>query len=169
MHAIRAASAAVLGLTALTLAPSPASAADEQPFDVSVSPTTVPAGGRVTLGQSGCPGGTTVTAGIFDTVQLGSGSGTKTVTVDWDAKQGAMYAVRFSCEGRPDRSVDLTITGGRADEPTQQPADHGVHAGAGGSVGGFDLREIGLGAALLTGALGTAYWRARRRTGDDES
>ncbi|WP_394428668.1 hypothetical protein [Streptomyces sp. SGAir0957] len=168
MHAIRAASAAVLGLTALTLAAPSAAAGDDRQFDVSASPTTISAGGQVLLTQDGCPGKTTVSAGIFDTVKLGGGSGSKSVTVDWDAKQGAMYSVTFSCEGRPDRSVDLTIAGGKPDEPTHQPADHGVHAGAGGSVGGFDLREIGLGAALLTGAFGTAYYFARRRTGDDK-
>ncbi|WP_372350244.1 hypothetical protein [Streptomyces sp. KL116D] len=167
MHAIRAASATVLGLTALTLAAPSAMANDSDSFQVSVSPTTIAAGGQVTLYASGCSRETKVSAGIFDSITIGSGSGQKTATVDWDAKQGAMYSVTFSCSGGSTRTVDLTVAGGRPVEPTPPPVHHGVKAGIGGSLGGFDLQEIGLGAALITGALGTAYYFSRRRTGDD--
>ncbi|GAA2299947.1 hypothetical protein OKJ48_20655 [Streptomyces kunmingensis] len=166
MHAIRAASAAVLSLTALSLAAPFAAAGDEHAFEADVSPTTVAAGGRVMLSQSGCKGRTEVSAGIFDAVSLGKDNSSKSVTVDWDAKQGAMYSVQFACEGHRTRSVDLTIAGGRPDDSASPPADHGVDAGVGGSIGGFDLHEIGLGAALITGAVGTAYYFSRRRTGD---
>jgi hypothetical protein len=42
-----------------------------------------------------------------------------------------------------------------------------VHAGEGGTVAGFDLKEIGLGAALIAGSVGAAYHFSRRRTGED--
>ncbi|MGW3498242.1 hypothetical protein [Streptomyces sp. NPDC001020] len=46
---------------------------------------------------------------------------------------------------------------------------HGVRAGAGGSIGGFDLKKIGLGAALIAAPLGAAWRMSRRRTADDKS
>ncbi|MET9494698.1 hypothetical protein [Streptomyces sp. NPDC006552] len=173
MHAIRATSAAVLSVAALALAASPASAgdADDYTFEVNASPTTVAPGGQVMLSQTGCKGTTEVSSGIFDTITLTGRHSSRSVTVDWDAKRGAMYSVKFSCEGHRSRSLDLTIEGDRPDDPTPTPVpiDHGVNAGAGGSIGGFDLREMGLGAALIAGALGTAYSLVRRRTGDGGS
>ncbi|MFE9309048.1 hypothetical protein ACIQCF_09835 [Streptomyces sp. NPDC088353] len=44
---------------------------------------------------------------------------------------------------------------------------HGVRAGVGGTVAGFDLKQIGLGAALIGGSIGTAYRLSRRRTGEE--
>ncbi|MFF9126796.1 hypothetical protein ACF09J_26535 [Streptomyces sp. NPDC014889] len=44
---------------------------------------------------------------------------------------------------------------------------HGVRAGVGGTVAGFDLKQIGLGTALIGGSLGTAYCLSRRRTGEE--
>ncbi|MEV5610730.1 hypothetical protein [Streptomyces sp. NPDC052225] len=171
MKAIRAACAAALSLTALTLAAPPALAESDSGGSVRVSPTTIAAGGQVTVYGSGCSKDITVSSGIFDTVTIGSGSGrgSQTAIVDWDAKQGAMYSVTFSCSGSWTRTADLTIAGGRPVDPTPPPVHHGVRAGVGGSLGGFDLQEIGLGAALITGALGTAYYFSRRRTGDDNA
>ncbi|MYW63265.1 hypothetical protein GTY65_04100 [Streptomyces sp. SID8379] len=168
MIAIRTASAAALGLTVLSLTAPSAAAKESDPFQVSVSPTTIAAGGQVALYASGCNGDTTVSAGIFDSVTIGNGSGQRNATVDWDAKQGAMYTVKFSCSGGGSRTVDLTIASGRTD-PTPPPVHHGVKAGIGGSLGGFDLHEIGLGAALIAGALGSAYYFSRRRTGDGDA
>jgi len=175
MHAIRVASAAVLGLTALTLtAPtaSAASAGDSEHFRVSVSPTTIAAGGEVTLNASGCRGDTTVSSGVFDTIVIRRHSGSATATVDRDAKRSAIYSVTFACKDGATKNVDLTIAGGRPDVPTHEPerplepAQRGVRAGVGGSSGGLDLHEIGLGAALIAGALGFAYHWSRRRSGD---
>ncbi|WP_338702771.1 hypothetical protein V2W30_35890 [Streptomyces sp. Q6] len=168
MKAIRAASAAALSLTALTLT-APTAVAESDPFQVSIAPTTIAAGGQVTLYASGCSGDTTVSAGIFDSVKIRKDSGSATRTVDWDAKQGAMYSVTFSCSGGSSRTVDLTVAGGRPVEPTPPPVHHGVRAGVGGSLGGFDMQEIGLGAALITGALGTAYYFSRRRSGENNA
>ncbi|WP_281153993.1 hypothetical protein [Streptomyces sp. HYC2] len=44
---------------------------------------------------------------------------------------------------------------------------HGVRAGVGGTVAGFDLKQIGLGTALIGGSIGTAYRLSRRRTGEE--
>ncbi|MFJ2720856.1 hypothetical protein [Streptomyces sp. NPDC087437] len=44
---------------------------------------------------------------------------------------------------------------------------HGVRAGVGGNVAGFDLKQISLGTALIGGSIGTAYRLSRRRTGEE--
>ncbi|MYR57494.1 hypothetical protein GTY54_15065, partial [Streptomyces sp. SID625] len=44
---------------------------------------------------------------------------------------------------------------------------HGVRAGGGGTVAGFDLKEVGMGTALIAGSVGTAYYLSRRRTGEE--
>ncbi|WP_316768678.1 hypothetical protein [Streptomyces sasae] len=80
-------------------------------------------------------------------------------------------------DGRTDGRTDAGSgdhTGGGTDSgaelnPQPLPPSHGVQAGAGGSFGGFDLKEIGLGAALVVGSVGTAYRIARRHTGEDGS
>ncbi|MFF4760215.1 hypothetical protein [Streptomyces sp. NPDC001292] len=46
---------------------------------------------------------------------------------------------------------------------------HGVRAGGGGTVTGFDLKQIGMGTALIGGSLGTAYYLSRRRTGEESA
>ena len=58
-----------------------------------------------------------------------------------------MYDVTFTCDGSSG-TARLTIAGGRPDDPTHQcrcHPDRGVHAGEGGTLAGFDLKEIGLG------------------------
>ncbi|MEV3856378.1 hypothetical protein AB0J38_18890 [Streptomyces sp. NPDC050095] len=162
-------SAAALTFTALALTAPAAVANESDPFQVSVSPTTIAAGGQVTLYSSGCSRETRVSSGIFDTVTISKDSGAATAMVDWDAKQGAIYSVTFNCVGNGTKNVDLTIAGGRQVNPTPPPIYHGVRAGVGGSIAGFDLKEIGVGMALITGALGTAFYLARRRTGDGDA
>jgi hypothetical protein len=51
----------------------------------------------------------------------------------------------------------------------QQYPQHGAHAGAGGTLDGFDRREFGVGAALVVGTFGAAYQAGHRRseTGED--
>ena len=86
-----------------------------------------------------------------------------------------MYQVTFTCDGASG-STGLTIAGGRPHHPTPVPVDptavpvnpsRGVHAGEGGSLAGFDLKELGMGAALIAGSVGAAYHFSRRRTGED--
>ncbi|MCH0564538.1 MULTISPECIES: hypothetical protein [unclassified Streptomyces] len=173
MHAIRVATAALLGAGALALSAPVAVAtggSDITPFGFSVTPSTVAAGGRVELqverDHGGCKGPVTVTSGVFDTVTIRRGHSSATATVDRDARPGAEYRVTFTCDG-VSGSTDLTIAGGRT-HPTPEPlVPRGVHAGEGGSIAGLDLKQIGLGAALIAGSLGTAYHFARRRTGED--
>ncbi|MET9551008.1 MULTISPECIES: hypothetical protein [unclassified Streptomyces] len=187
MHAIRVASAALLTATVLTLTIPPASAAvtgDENnnnitSFGFRVTPSTIAAGGQVTLSVDGCEGDTKVTSGIFDDAHIPKGQTSTTAHVFWDAKPGAMYEVTFDCKGEIGKT-DLTIATGRPDNnghqnpdqrnPNQQnPVHKGVKAGVGGSFGGLDLHEIALGGALILGAVGTAYYKARRRTGESNS
>ncbi|MFF3348197.1 hypothetical protein [Streptomyces sp. NPDC002779] len=179
MRAIRVASAALLGVTALTLTAPAALAADEEnitPFGFSVLPSTIAAGGQVALRlerDGGCRGPATVTSAVFDTVTIRPHQSQATAVVDWDARPGAMYKVTFSCDNISG-STDLTIAGGRTPthRPSPQPHPHphpqkGVHAGEGGTFAGFDLQEIGLGAALIAGSIGAAYHLSRKRTSED--
>lgn len=173
MRAIRVASAALLGLSALTFsAPAAVAKGDVTPFGFSVLPSTIAAGGQVTLllerDNGGCKGSATVTSAVFDTITIPSNKSQATAVVDWDAKPGAVYQVTFTCDG-VSGSTGLTIAGGRPVGPTPVPIypGRGVHAGEGGSLAGFDLKELGLGAALIAGSIGAAYHFSRRRTGED--
>ncbi|MFE9768740.1 hypothetical protein ACFYPC_30210 [Streptomyces sp. NPDC005808] len=177
MRAIRVASAALLGVTALTFTAPAAFAGDENnnitPFGFSVQPSTVAAGGQVSLllkRDGGCRGRATVTSGVFDTVTIPQGQSSATAKVDWDAKPGAVYEVTFTCDGVSGHT-DLTIATGRSGDSTHYPVpvQRGVRAGVGGTVGGFDLKEVGLGAALIAGSVGAAWYMSRRRTSADDS
>ncbi|MGW6529096.1 hypothetical protein [Streptomyces venezuelae] len=184
MRAIRVASAALLTASALALSAPAASAAavgeeNVTAFGFSITPKTVAAGGQVTLNVDGCDDGDTkVTSGVFDDTTIPKGQKSATAHVFWDAKPGAMYEVTFTCNGSNPGSdkTDLTIATGRPDNNSHhnqhnQHNQHnkGVKAGIGGSLGGLDLHEIALGSALILGTLGTAYYKARRRTGEDNS
>ncbi|MBR8638361.1 hypothetical protein KEF29_01215 [Streptomyces tuirus] len=177
MRAIGVASAVLLGAGALTACVPAAGATDRTDFGFSVVPSTVAPGGQVTLrvNRNACRGEAAVSSRVFDVVTIASWQSWATAEVDWDAEPGAVYDVEFACE-ESRGTVRLTIAGGR---PTGHPGhpDHpthhgghpskGVHAGAGGTLAGFDLKEIGLGAALIAGSLGAAYHVARRRTDED--
>ncbi|MFF7330230.1 hypothetical protein [Streptomyces sp. NPDC008150] len=176
MRAIRVASAALLGVTALAFsAPAAVAKGDNDhnitPYGFSVLPSTIAAGGQITLtldrDRGGCRGAATVTSGVFDTVRIRPGQSQATTTVDWDARPGAVYQVTFSCD-RATGSTSLTIASGRHSEPAPlQPPYRGVHAGEGGSIAGFDVKELGLGAALIAASVGAAYHFSRRRSGED--
>ncbi|MFI5793051.1 hypothetical protein [Streptomyces sp. NPDC051677] len=178
MRAIRVASAALLGVTALTLS-APAAVAiggDDNHYVMSngydVLPLTIVAGGQITLqvdrGASGCTGSVTVSSGVFDTVVIPRGSSSAAALVDRDARVGVSYRVTFACGGIS-AVKELTISGGRPVDltPAPRPVARGVQAGEGGAVAGFDLEEIGLGAALIAGSVGAAYYLSRRRAGED--
>ena len=101
MRTIRAASAALLGVAALALTTSAATAAPHgnvTPFGFTVSPSTVAPGGTVTLALSDCGRPATVSSGVFDTVTVPTGR-SATATVDADARPGARYQVTFTCGG----------------------------------------------------------------------
>jgi hypothetical protein len=142
------------------------------PFGFSVLPSTIAAGGQITLrvdrDSGGCRGAVMVRSGIFDTVFIHSSRTSASTTVDWEARAGVTYRVTFTCDG-VSGSTDLTIAEhrpvGHRPHPLRPPGP--VQAGEGGSIAGFDLKEIGLGLALIAGSVGTAYHFSRRRTGED--
>ncbi|MEU0224707.1 hypothetical protein ABZ177_10180 [Streptomyces sp. NPDC006284] len=173
MRAIPVASVALLGAAALSgCVPAGAAVGGSSTFGFTVSPATVAPGGEVTVGvgrgAGGCHGRVTVEAPVFDTVTIPRHESSATARVDRDARRGAVYQVTFACDGRTG-TVDLTIAGGHSHHPSGESGhpDKGVHAGEGGSVAGFDVREIGLGLALVAGSAGAAYHLWRRRTGED--
>ncbi|MEU0593759.1 hypothetical protein [Streptomyces ardesiacus] len=170
MRAIPVASVALLGAAALS-ACVPAGAVGSNTFGFTVSPATVAPGGEVTLAvgrtAAGCHGRVTVTSPVFDTVTIPRDESSATARVDRDARRGAVYQVTFACRDKTG-TAQLTIAGGGSHHPSDGPwQSKGVHAGEGGTVAGFDLKQISLGAALIAGAVGTAYHLSRRRSGAD--
>ncbi|MFI8275781.1 hypothetical protein ACIGBH_12870 [Streptomyces sp. NPDC085929] len=176
------ATGAVLALGVLG-APS-ATAAETQPitsFGFAITPSTVAPGGKTVLSVTGCNAAyATASSGVFDTVSIARGQ-TARVTVDRDARRGAVYSVSFTCNGETG-SADLTITGGTTRPTTSSTstatarantavtstatggASLGVRGGLGGSVAGMDPRELCAGAGLFLAAVGgTAYALLRRR------
>lgn len=173
MRAIRAASAALLGVASLALTAPTATADDAKVSSpvFSVIPSTVSPGGRVTLSASGCNTTATASSGIFDTVSISPRS-SATVTVDTGARPGAQYSVQFNCPGQGTGSFNLTISGGRstptisttsaATAAATTPA--GVRGGLGGSIGGLNGGEIAAGTALVVLAATGTVFAVRRRT-----
>ncbi|MFD7630941.1 hypothetical protein ACFV7Q_33795 [Streptomyces sp. NPDC059851] len=157
-------------------------------FGFAVTPSTVAPGGQVTLSVSGCGAASaTASSGVFDTVTIERGR-TARVTVDRDARRGAVYSVTFTCSGE-NGSADLTITGGSSRPTTsstftttttttttdtdtafavprfaQSPA-RGVRGGLGGSVAGLDPRAVAAGAGLFLAATAGTVYAVRRRAG----
>ncbi|PBC94310.1 hypothetical protein BX281_2216 [Streptomyces sp. Ag82_O1-15] len=197
MHAIRVASAALLGVSALTLSATAALAGNSDgdsdggrdsgrdsgrgnnitSFGFNVQPQSIAAGGRVRLTAESCDSVARVSSEVFDTVTIPKGQSSATALIDGDARAGSVYQVTFQC-GNESGHTELTIAPGRSgttySDPTQVqvPASvqRGVKAGVGGSSGGgFDLKEIGLGTALIAGCVGTAWSMTRRRVTDEES
>ncbi|WP_338693438.1 hypothetical protein V2W30_03050 [Streptomyces sp. Q6] len=162
-------STALVCVTALGVA-APAALADDggtQPnvtsFGFTVSPSTVAAGGTVTLGSTECDVPTVhVSAPIFDPVELNEGH-SATARIYPDAKPGAQYNVTFECDGEKG-TTPLTIATGNTPVPTTEP--RGVKAGIGGGAGGTHPGLVAAGGALIAGALGAGYLRMRRRRDD---
>ncbi|MFC8104231.1 hypothetical protein [Streptomyces sp. NPDC057363] len=173
MRAIPVASVALLGVAALSACvPAGAATGSGSTFGFLVHPATVAPGGEVTLGvgrgSDGCQGRVTVSSAVFDTVTIPRHRSSATARVHRDATRGSVHRVRFACDGRTG-TVKLTIAGGGSHRPSPEPhhPDKGVHAGEGGSVAGFDVKETGLGLALIAGSVGAAYHLSRRRSGED--
>ncbi|MFF8268261.1 hypothetical protein ACF059_12790 [Streptomyces sp. NPDC016562] len=176
------ASGAVLALGVLG-APA-ASAAEAQPitsFGFTITPSTVAPGGQVELAVTGCNAAyATVSSGVFDTVSILRGQSAR-ITVDRDARRGAVYSVSFTCNGETG-SADLTIAGGTSRPTTSSTstatarptppaatsaaasaAARGVRGGLGGSVAGMDPVEFGAGVGLFLAAAGGTAYALRRR------
>ncbi|GHJ42129.1 hypothetical protein [Streptomyces sp. TS71-3] len=191
MRAIHAASVAVLGTVAMVLipplpalarptaAPPALTGRAEERFQGLVTPAVIPAGGRVTLTALGCAGDTTVASPLFGRVTLQKHSGSGTASVSPAARPDGAQRVTFVCADGRVRTRELTVASGgdRGGESGSGgsgagydgPARHGVRAGLGGTLGAFDLQQIGVGVALLAGALALAYRRARRHPGGQQT
>ncbi|GAA4326691.1 lipoprotein [Streptomyces venetus] len=175
MRGICVATAVLLGAGALTSCVPAADAAVQSDFGFSVDPSTVNPGGKVTLrvDRNACRGEAAVSSPVFDVVTIAPWQSWTTAVVDWNAEPGDVYDVEFVCE-RTSGTARLTISGRPpADHPGHHPGhdgrhpSKGVHAGEGGTLAGFDLKEIGLGGVLIAGSLGAAYHFTRRRTDED--
>ncbi|MEV3861448.1 hypothetical protein AB0J38_44965 [Streptomyces sp. NPDC050095] len=159
-------SATALGLTA------PAAVADDggtqsnvTSFGFSVTPSTIAAGGTVTLSSNECEVPTVhVTAPIFDNVDLNEGH-SATAQVYPDAKPGAQYVVTFDCNGEKGTTT-LTIATGNTSPTPNTTVHRGVKAGLGGSSTGTDPALLAAGGALIAGALGAGFLRLRKRRTD---
>lgn len=180
MRAIRLTSAAALGLAALSLTAPAASAVGGRvsPLVGTATPSTIAAGGQVTLSLSGCDGDADAFSAVFDNVRIPPG-GTATATVDWDAKRGAMYTVTYTCDDGRRTTSQLTIAGDSRPTPTfttlrptvtttatatRSPAGP-ARGGVGGSQDGLNTGEIAAGAALVVAAAGGVVYVLRRRGG----
>ncbi|MFB6565132.1 MULTISPECIES: hypothetical protein [unclassified Streptomyces] len=187
MGAIRTSATALLsvGATGAVLAlgvlgAPAATAAEAQPitsFGFTLTPSTVAPGGQTVLAVSRCNAAyATASSGVFDTVSIARGQSVR-VTVDRDARRGAVYSVSFTCNGETG-SADLTIAGGTTGPttsstrtgtgatffPTPTPSSAlGVRGGLGGSVAGMDPVELGAGAGLFLAAAGGTVFALRRR------
>ncbi|MBT2388477.1 hypothetical protein J7E87_03370 [Streptomyces sp. ISL-1] len=174
MRAIRAASAALLGVASFTLTTPTAVATDNQVTSpvFSVSPATVAPGGRVTLSASGCNTTATATSGVFDTVSIRLGTST-TAVVDSDARVGGQYSVQFNCPGQGTGSFNITIAGGRSTPTIGSTATTGttttatapgaVRGGLGGSIAGLNAGQLAAGTALVVAAATATIFLVRRR------
>ncbi|OKK22320.1 hypothetical protein AMK16_03975 [Streptomyces sp. CB00455] len=185
MGAIRTSATALLSagatgaVLALGLLGAPAvSAAEAQitSFGFAITPSTVAPGGQTVLSVTGCNAAyATASSGVFDTVSIARGRSVR-VTVDRDARPGALYSVSFTCNGETG-SADLTIAGGTSRPTTSStrtttPAPYtvpssaqGVRGGIGGSVAGMDPVELAGGAGLLLAAAGGTAYAVRHRSG----
>ncbi|MFI6938687.1 hypothetical protein ACIBI4_05410 [Streptomyces sp. NPDC050418] len=165
------AAAVVAGGCALAVSgAAPAAAADDWGnwgWQVTVSPATVKPGGTVTLTSTGCQEPTVkATAAIFDDVELDEGRTAQAWIFD-DAKPAAEYEITFTCKGKTKKATLKIADDGGTVRPThhgtQAPIHKGVKAGSGGTFDQSDLIQLGLGAALVAGALGASLYWARRR------
>ncbi|WP_372348145.1 hypothetical protein [Streptomyces sp. KL116D] len=169
MRSISVLTSALVSLAAVGLT-APGAVADDggtQPdvtsFGFTVTPSTVAAGGTVTLGSTECDvPSVRVDAPVFDAVTLNEGH-SATARVYPDAKPGAQYDVTFDCNGEKGRAT-LTIATGSDHSGTT--VDRGVKAGLGGSSGSTDPALVAAGGALIAGALGMAGLRLRKRRSD---
>ncbi|MEV4970770.1 hypothetical protein [Streptomyces scopuliridis] len=175
MRAIRAASAALMAVSALVLTAPTATAAPgggNAPFGFTVTPSTVAAGGRVTLSVTNCGTTATASSGVFDTVNIPSGR-SATATVDWDAKAGATYQVTFTCNGQSG-TTSLRISGATRNptpaatvtRTTATVVPGGVRGGLGGSMAGVSTAELVGGTALVVAAATGTIYVVRRRAED---
>ncbi|MEU7057301.1 hypothetical protein [Streptomyces sp. NPDC046197] len=163
MRVIRVVSAALLGVTALTFsAPAAvASGGDSHSYGGGSNSRSYGGGGDSHSGGGGGKSYSDSDDGGDEDRSGGRGGE--------DRSGGRGGEDRSGGRGEEDRS------GGRGGEDRSGGDDggkpehfqHGVRAGEGGTIAGFDLKEIGMGTALIAGSVGAAYYLSRRRTGEE--
>ena len=146
-----------------------------------VSPSTVAAGGQVTLNVDGCDGETKVTSGVFEDTAIHKGQKSATAhgvlgrQAGRDVR-GDVHLQRQQSRQRQDRPHHRHRPP-RPQQPPPRPArpprsttpTRASRPAPAAASAGFDLHEIALGGALIAGTFGTAYYKMRRRTGGDHS
>lgn len=139
MRVIRVVSAALLGVSALTFS----------------APAAVASGGDSSYGS-----GDSHSYGSDDRSDDGGGRGE-----DRSGGGGGDNHSRGG-GGGDDRSDDGgggdEGRGGRDGGGKSEHFRHGVRAGEGGTIAGFDLKEVGMGTALIAGSVGAAYYLDRK-------
>lgn len=143
MRVIRVISAALLGLGALTFS----------------APLAVASGGD---GHS---------YGGGDSRSYGGGGGDEDRSGDYGRSHGGGggYGGGGGGYGRSDGGNDDEGRSGDRERGRPEHFRHGVRAGEGGTIAGFDLKKVGMGTALIAGSVGTAYYLSRRRTDEEGS
>ncbi len=146
MPAIRALSAAMLGLGALALtACTSATAGDDvgnPGFGYNLQPETVAPGGRLSLPVQGCKEEATVTSGVFQTVTVPKGGTSATAVIDRNARPGTSYDVAFRC-GHEYGHRKLTIGAAHSETAGSKQSGSGGAPDSGGGEGGYGGGGIG--------------------------
>ncbi|MGW0167969.1 hypothetical protein ACWDWT_22700 [Streptomyces sp. NPDC003343] len=159
MPAIRALSAAMLGLGALALtACTSATAGDDvgnPGFGYNLQPETVAPGGRLSLPVQGCKEEATVTSGVFQTVTVPKGGTSATAVIDRNARPGTSYDVAFRC-GHEYGHRKLTIGAAHSETAGSKQSGSGGAPDSGGGEGGYGGGGIG-GGGYGGGIGGGAY------------
>ncbi|MDR3082817.1 MAG: hypothetical protein LBV60_18165 [Streptomyces sp.] len=163
MRAIRAASVALLGLTALACtAPASVAQGGENPDTRLIAADSSGNG----YGGQGNGNGSGNGNSLFGGQGNGNGYGNGNTLFGGQGNGNGYGNNQYGGGGGGGGGYSQGGSGSR-DRPDYE--QHGVRAGAGGSIGGFDLKKIGLGAALIAAPLGVAWRMSRRRTVYDKS
>ncbi|MGW7671815.1 hypothetical protein ACWGJX_32620, partial [Streptomyces sp. NPDC054775] len=146
MPAIRALSAAMLGLGALALTACTSAAAGDDVgnpgFGYNLQPETVAPGGRLSLPVQGCKEEATVTSGVFQTVTVPKGGTSATAVIDRNARPGTSYDVAFRC-GHEYGHRKLTIGAAHSETAGSKQSGSGGAPDSGGGGGGYGGGGIG--------------------------
>ncbi|GAA3815649.1 hypothetical protein [Streptomyces chiangmaiensis] len=155
MRAIRALSAATLGLSALALTACTSAAASDDvgnpTFGYNLQPDTIAPGGRLSLPVQGCKEEATVTSGVFQTVTIPKGGTSATAVIDRNARPGTSYDVTFRC-GHQYGHRKLTIGAARKELAGSKESGNGGAPESGG--GGYGNGNGGGGYGNVGGGYG---------------
>jgi hypothetical protein len=114
---------------------------------------------------AGASGGDGHSYGGGDSRSYGGGGGDEDRSGDYGRSHGG----GGGGYGRSDGGNDDEGRSGDRERGRPEHFRHGVRAGEGGTIAGFDLKKVGMGTALIAGSVGTAYYLSRRRTDEEGS